>query len=94
MRAGQRKCGPRVTEIGRGPSAGSVAIGTGVAEIRLNMVRVAGRIVRRLMAGVTVGRCARIPRCVTGGAGSIDMFTSQRKSSVCVVEGRRRPAIR
>lgn len=94
MRTGQWKCGSRVTEIGRGPSTGCMAIGTRVAEIRLHMVRIAGRIVCRLMAGITVGRRARVSGGMTSGAGRVDMLPGQRKGRVGVVKGRRRPAIR
>lgn len=94
MRTGQRKSGSGVTEIGRGPAAGRVTISTRVAEIRLHMVGVAGRIEIILVTRIAVDRRARVSGCMAGGAGGIDMFSCQRKSRVGVVEGRRRPAIR
>lgn len=93
MRTGQRKSGSGVTEIGRGPSTGRVTISTRVAEIRLHMVGVAGRIEIILVTRIAVDRRARVSGCMAGGAGGIDMFSCQRKSRVGVVEGRRRPAI-
>ena len=57
------------------PAARSVTVGAELAEIRLRMVRVAGRLEIALVTGVAVGRCPRIASRVTGGAGSIDMLS-------------------
>lgn len=75
------------------PAARRVTVGANMAEIRLHMVRVAGRLKIALMAGVAVGRCPRIAGRVTGGAGSIDMLSGQRESCITMVQTRRRPAI-
>lgn len=93
MRAGQWESGSSMTEIGRGPAAGRVTISTGVAEIRLHMVWIAGRVEISLVTRITVGWRTSVSRCMAGGAGRVDMLPGQRKGRVGVVESRWRPAI-
>jgi hypothetical protein len=87
VRSGQQETGSSMAEIGGRPSARSMAICARMAEICLNMVRIASRFKIALVTGIAIGRRAGIARSMTRGTGSINMLSGEREGSVGMVEG-------